>query len=136
MSVMRPEGPESPRSAGLTAEKQEKGKTREARDGDAQRETHTQIRVGGKTDGDERNQSERRSGSGGEVVVTAARQPAAGFSPVNNKVPRAGHEAQTNMAIDAFAENMDAASVCDKRLRLTLKGEASHSVLNAPQQKG
>lgn len=38
---MRPEGPESPRSAGLTAEKQEKGQTREARDGDTQRDTHT-----------------------------------------------------------------------------------------------
>lgn len=44
MSVMRPEGPESPRSAGLTAEKQEKGQTREARDRHTHRHTH--IRVG------------------------------------------------------------------------------------------
>lgn len=47
MSVMRPEGPESPRSAGLTPEKQEKGQTREARDGDTQRDTHTSGRGGG-----------------------------------------------------------------------------------------
>lgn len=43
MSVMRPKGPESPRSAGLTAEKQEKGQTREARDRHTGRQTHIGV---------------------------------------------------------------------------------------------
>lgn len=38
MSVMTPKRPESPRSAALTAEKQENGQTREARDGDKGRQ--------------------------------------------------------------------------------------------------
>lgn len=50
----------------------------------------------------------------------AARQPSAGFPPVNNK----------------SAESTDAASVRSKRLRLTLKGEASRSVLTAPRHRG
>lgn len=100
MSVMTPKRPESPRSAALTAEKQENGPTREARDGDKgrqrdrenpwkhqgrqrerwkrerERERHSTAKI--------REISRKRKSGGGGVGMDAAMgacQPAAVSSP-------------------------------------------------------